>query len=168
MEKGNLRQQIERALEEERNNLFQYASYRFIELADVEDVLQDLYVTLLSKFASLSGIANLKGYIYRTLSNCCTSRQRHQRNDEVYINDLSGFDVADMSPESFEDEFRLINALLARLSPEQSETIRLKLDCGLTFEQIAEITEVPLPTAKSRFRYGIDKLRNELKKYNLF
>lgn len=28
MEKGNLRQQIERALEEERNNLFQYASYQ--------------------------------------------------------------------------------------------------------------------------------------------
>lgn len=168
MTKTDIRRKIEQALSEERNRLFQYASYRFEDLADVEDILQDLYVILLSKAESLSGVTNLKGYIYRTLSNSCNTRLRTRQNREISVDDLSRLDIADLSPASFDEEFRIINILLSRLPAEQSETIRLRLHCDLTFDQIAEITEVPLPTAKSRFRYGIERLRRDLKKYDLF
>lgn len=41
----------------------------------------------------------------------------------------------------------------------QAEVIRLKTSDSLTFARIAEITGTTEATVKSRFRYGIGKLR---------
>lgn len=48
---------------------------------------------------------------------------------------------------------------LATLPEEQAEVIRLKTSDSLTFARIAEITGTTEATVKSRFRYGIGKLR---------
>ena len=47
----------------------------------------------------------------------------------------------------------------ATLPEEQAEVIRLKTSDSLTFARIAEITGSTEATVKSRFRYGIGKLR---------
>ena len=39
----------------------------------------------------------------------------------------------------------------------------IKLWEGLTFDGIAEVLEIPLNTAASRYRYGLDKLRAQLR-----
>ena len=57
--------------------------------------------------------------------------------------------------------------LLNLLPEEQSETIRLRLHSGLQYQEIAEIMDVGLSTAKARFRYGIEKIRDRLKKEKL-
>lgn len=80
---------------------------------------------------------------------------------------MSSFDICDLQPENFEDEFRMINRLLSILPMEQSEVIRLRHHSNLSFQEIADIMDVPLPTVKARYRYGIDKIRINLKKYNL-
>ncbi|WP_419523449.1 sigma factor-like helix-turn-helix DNA-binding protein [Alistipes putredinis] len=49
--------------------------------------------------------------------------------------------------------------MLATLPEEQAEVIRLKTSDSLTFARIAEITGTTEATVKSRFRYGIGKLR---------
>jgi len=41
--------------------------------------------------------------------------------------------------------------------------VHLKLWEGLTFERIAALLELPANTAASRYRYGIDKLRERLR-----
>ena len=41
--------------------------------------------------------------------------------------------------------------------------VHLKLWDGLTFEQIADALDIPLNTAASRYRYGLDKLREHLR-----
>jgi RNA polymerase sigma-70 factor (ECF subfamily) len=41
--------------------------------------------------------------------------------------------------------------------------VHLKLWEHLTFEQIAEALEIPANTAASRYRYGLDKLRERLR-----
>ena len=41
--------------------------------------------------------------------------------------------------------------------------VHLKLWEGLTFEQIAIALDIPLNTAASRYRYGLDKLRARLR-----
>ena len=52
---------------------------------------------------------------------------------------------------------------LGELPPDQRAVVHLKLWSGLTFEQIAETLEIPLNTAASRYRYGLDKLRARLR-----
>ncbi|MBR5106289.1 MAG: hypothetical protein IKU93_07655, partial [Alistipes sp.] len=73
----------------------------------------------------------------------------------------------DLAPKDFEQEFRLIERLMALLPDEQSEVIRLRIYGGRQFDEIASICNIPLTTAKSRFRYGIDKLREALEKHGL-
>ena len=52
---------------------------------------------------------------------------------------------------------------LGELPPDQRAVLHLKLWEKLTFEAIAETLEIPLNTAASRYRYGIDKLRDRLR-----
>ena len=56
-----------------------------------------------------------------------------------------------------------LSAALGALPPDQRAVVHLKLWEGLTFEQIAELLGIPLNTAASRYRYGIDKLRERLR-----
>jgi RNA polymerase sigma-70 factor (ECF subfamily) len=52
---------------------------------------------------------------------------------------------------------------LGELPVEQSAVVHLKLWERFTFEQIAETLDIPLNTAASRHRYGLDKLRKHLR-----
>ena len=45
------------------------------------------------------------------------------------------------------------------LPPIQQEVVTLKVWCGLTFQEISATLGVPMNTAASRYRYGLDRLR---------
>ena len=55
-----------------------------------------------------------------------------------------------------------IKRLLRELPAEQSEVIMMRTAQHLSFAEIAEVLDVPISTAKSRFAYGIDKVRKML------
>jgi RNA polymerase sigma-70 factor (ECF subfamily) len=51
---------------------------------------------------------------------------------------------------------------LRALPTEQSEVVVLKIWEEMTFQQIAEVLEIPPPTAASRYRYAMTKLASKL------
>jgi RNA polymerase sigma-70 factor (ECF subfamily) len=51
---------------------------------------------------------------------------------------------------------------LRALPTEQSEVVVLKIWEEMTFQQIAEVPEIPPPTAASRYRYAMTKLASKL------
>ena len=92
------------------------------------------------------------------LSNLCATRLRRT----PYIQHLSTDVLRNLSaeqPSTFEQECRNITLLLASIPDEQAEVIRLRIYGNKSFAEIAGILLLPLPTVKSRFRYGIDKIR---------
>ncbi|MBQ7041754.1 MAG: RNA polymerase sigma factor [Muribaculaceae bacterium] len=155
-------------LNTEKERLFQYASYRLYDIRDVEDVLQDIYVQILNNPQRFNKIENKRVYLYRVLSNKCTDCLRSNAKTK-FIADISfdEYNLETLQSENFEEEFRMINHLLAILPQEQSNAIRLRHHSNLSFQEIADVMGVPLPTAKARYRYGLEKIRNELKKMNL-
>ena len=62
------------------------------------------------------------------------------------------------------DRLGEIERLLTRLPARQAEAIRLRVFGCLPFAAIAEAVGVSLPTIKSRFRYGVERLRGILTK----
>ena len=56
-------------------------------------------------------------------------------------------------------------AAMLRLPAEQAEALALRESRGLTFPEIADVLGVPVPTAKSRVRYALRKLADELKAF---
>ncbi|MDE6497036.1 MAG: RNA polymerase sigma factor [Muribaculaceae bacterium] len=155
-------------LDAEKDKLFQYLSYRLYDIEDVKDVLQNLYLKALSDPRQFDNVINKRAYIYRLLRNECINYFRKGGKfsplDSVSWEALS---AEALQPEDFEEEFVMINRLLGFLPEEQSEAIRLRLHSDLSFQDIADIMEVPLPTAKARYRYGIEKLRGSLKRLNI-
>ena len=74
--------------------------------------------------------------------------------------------ISPFAPANDPDEQTFRAALadaLAELPAEQRAVVHLKFWEGLTFEQIAEALDIPLNTAASRYRYGLDKLREWLR-----
>jgi RNA polymerase sigma-70 factor (ECF subfamily) len=58
-----------------------------------------------------------------------------------------------------------VRAAMGKLPVEQREALSLRESRGLTFRQIAEMLGVPTATVKSRVRYALLKLADELEPY---
>jgi RNA polymerase sigma-70 factor (ECF subfamily) len=91
---------------------------------------------------------------------------RRRRTEDKKYEQLAARSAALFAPAPSTDEaaFReALSAALGELPADQRAVVHLKLWEQLTFEQIAEVLEIPLNTAASRYRYGIDKLRGRLR-----
>lgn len=91
-----------------------------------------------------------------------------KQSQKVHTVSIDGsMDVPDAGTEEFqEEEFRRIDRLMATLPEEQAEVIRLRVYGNNSFADIADILSTPLPTIKSRFLYGLTKLRRAIKDEN--
>ena len=70
----------------------------------------------------------------------------------------------DEDEQALQEEYKRIWKMLSALPPEQADVITMHLTDGLTFVDIAKVTKTPETTIKSRFKSGIEKLRNKLKR----
>ena len=139
--------------------MLQYACYRLGNIDDAEDAVQDVFVKLHQKQSEdAAEIKNLSAYLYRTLANICVSRLREAARRPTVPIDTQPEPIA-VEAEDFEQEYRRISRLLAKIPEEQAEVIRLRYYGDKSFPEIAEILDIPLSTAKSRFQYGIEKIR---------
>ena len=155
---------IAETMEAEKRQLFCYACYRLGNAEEAEDILQDLFITLCKTPGVTESTINLRSYIFRCLSNKCnTLLHKRQQLQIVNIETAEVSEKEEYEPTNFEQEFKLINRLLHTIPLEQSEVIRLHIHGEKTFREIAEILQIPEPSVKSRYRYGIEKLRREIK-----
>ena len=79
---------------------------------------------------------------------------------EKSVESLTGEDASE--PVIRRDGERRVLRALEELPHDQREAVLLAFGKGLTAREIAEAAEVPLGTAKSRVRLGLQKARAEL------
>ena len=159
--------EIARLMEAEHQGLLQYACYRLGSRDDAEDAVQDVFIRLHQRLQNESrDIQSLTAYLYRSLANLCVSRLRQSEHINFVTLD-SQMDITDADREDFEQEFRRISRLLSKIPDEQAEVIRLRFYGDKSFREIANILDLPVSTVKSRFQYGIDKIRQQWNARNL-
>lgn len=163
MKNENVMSELTRLLRTERPDLLRYASYKLGNVDDAEDAIQDSYLNVYSKIKTndASGIENMRCYFFRTLSNICNTRAAKQ--SKITAVSIDECDLPDESTDDFQEEYKRISLLLNKIPEEQAEIIRLRIYGGNSFAQIAGILSVPLPTVKSRFLYGLEKIRKGFK-----
>ena len=144
-------------------DLLTYACYRLGNRSDAEDVLQDCYLRLHERFSDGQEGAklNIRNYVFRSLSSLCTDRLA-DRTRHLTV-DLGQQDVVETDTDNRESEYCRITTMLDRIPEEQAEVIRLRMYGNRSFAEISYILQVPLPTVKSRFLYGIEKIRKAMK-----
>ena len=151
-------------LRQEHPRLMRYACYRLGNTDDAKDALQDTYLKVCGRLSdeTSSEVKDWRSYIFRTLSNTCTSRLLLSCRLKTIHLDLRT-DMADTPFESNEADYRRIVQLLTEIPEEQAEVIRLRIYGNNSFSDIARILSLPLPTVKSRFLYGLEKVRKAIK-----
>lgn len=155
--------ELVRVIGMERDALLTYACYRLGNRSDAEDVLHDCYLRLHERFTDGQEGAklNIRNYVFRSLSNLCTDRLA-DRTRHLTV-DLGQQDVEETDTDNRESEYCRITSVLDKIPEEQAEVIRLRMYGNRSFAEISNILQVPLSTAKSRFLYGIEKIRKAMK-----
>jgi RNA polymerase sigma-70 factor (ECF subfamily) len=149
------------------HRLVQFAFCRLGNLEDAEDVVQDVLVQAYRNREKHRHVDNAIPFLFRMVANRCTDylrrRTRERRSLEERDPEVAGFSAGGAADsESAEQKLRRINGLLGRLPARQAEAIRLRVHGELSFEAVAHAVGCSVPTVKSRFRYGIEKLRKAL------
>jgi len=165
-ENGVSLKMLEQLIDDHQNALLKYAFFILGSMPDAEDVVQETFVKFYHRPKALIDDARVKAYLFRMVNNACIDLIRKNGfTRTVPLNaianlpdqQLNGFD----REQSLENEFRRIKSLLKTIPKEQSEIIRMRTIGDLSFIEIARVLQIPVSTVKSRFKYGIDKLRKK-------
>ena len=142
--------------------LYRYALMILANDAAAADAVQQVFLRLISGRRSKPVLE--QHYLRRAIRNECFSALRsRQRTPRSLESDPPLLESLQAERDSPDDRIALERALRS-LPPEQREVVHLKLLEGLTFEEIADLTNEPVNTMKSRYRYAIEKLRTALEK----
>jgi len=134
--------------------------------ADTRDLLQDIFVKIARDPELLAGVRDERAFLIRLAHNAAIDLMRRRGTRDKTREQFAAESISPFAPGASPDEqiFRAALAgALAELPPDQCAVVHLKLWEGLTFEQIADALDIPLNTAASRYRYGLDKLRGRLR-----
>lgn len=134
--------------------------------ADTRDLLQELFAKLAQRPELLADLRDQRAFLLRLAHNLAVDLVRRRGTRERNYEQLAAETVSVFAPAAEADEHAFRGALttaLGQLPGEQRAVVHLKLWEGLTFEQVAELLDIPLNTAASRYRYGLNKLREQLR-----
>lgn len=150
---------IEQLLTSERPGMLGYACYRLGSMAEAEDAVQEVSIRFFQRLRDDNSLVrNPRSYLYRSLANHCTNLLREVR--PLVPCPPGGLpEPAVIEDDDFEQELRRISRLLSEIPEEQAEVIRLRFYGNKSFKEISEILGLPLTTAKSRFLYGLEKIK---------
>ena len=133
---------------------------------DTRDILQEVFVKLARQPGMLTAARDRRAFLIRLAHNAAIDVMRRRGARQKHQEQFGCEEVSQFAPAAEPDEAAFRHALsgaLGQLPPQQRAVVHLKLWEGQTFEQIAAALDIPLNTAASRYRYGLDKLRGLLR-----
>ena len=157
---------LERLYDDHAQALFAFLLNFTRDEADTRDVLQEIFIKLARQPDLLDTARDERGFLIRLAHNAAVDLMRRRGTRAKHHEQFGAEQISTFAPTTDPDEsaFRAeLSAALGELPPDQRAVVHLKLWAGLTFDEIAATLEIPLNTAASRYRYGLDKLRARLR-----
>ena len=159
------REALRQVYEQHKDGLLTVAACLLGDVGSAEDVLHDVFVTLAGGACGLQIRGSLRSYLAASVANRARDLLRRKSRQDVPLTELADPEDRRQGPVdrviADEQSIRLV-AALADVPCEQREVIVLHLQAGMTFRQIAGQDGVSTNTVKSRYRYGLEKLRSLL------
>jgi RNA polymerase sigma-70 factor (ECF subfamily) len=133
--------------------LLAYACALLRDPSAAEDVLHQVFLNVLRGKASIDG--EPVRYLFRAIRNTALNHIRGQSREV----ELAGAGVWLESPDGSTETSLALQSALQTLPAEQREVVVLKIWGQLTFDEAAAVIGVSPNTAASRYRYGLEKLK---------
>lgn len=134
--------------------------------ADTRDLLQEVFVKIAREPRLLDGVREERAFLIRLAHNAAIDSIRRRGTRDKTRENFAVERISPFAPTDDPDEKVFcaeLAAALESLPEEQRMVVYLKLWGDLTFEAIATALAIPPNTAASRYRYGVDKLRERLR-----
>ncbi|HEV3216911.1 MAG TPA: sigma-70 family RNA polymerase sigma factor [Vicinamibacterales bacterium] len=145
---------------------------------DARDVTQETFLRAFRALPGFKGDAKFSSWLYRIALNLCRDWMRRDRRapmvdvpEGVEIHELAADKQEVASVEDLAARAELsaaVAAAMEQLPAEQRNAIILKEYQGLTFQEVAELMNCPLSTAKTRLYQGLTLLRRYLAEQGKF
>lgn len=159
MFKKNRHKIVSRIIEENLDYLVRFAYYRLGNHGEAEDLVYDAILKFLERNNEKLKPESIRLYLFRIVYNLCQDYSRTQKHETVPIEYI---DIADSTDEALDlEDADRINAILDSLPLREAEVIRMNVVDGLSFVEISSILTIPQSTAKSRYKSGMNKLREQ-------
>lgn len=123
---------------------------------EADDVLGEVMAALAAQGRKLARVREPRAYLFAAVRNEVRTRHRKwlRRGHDTHTEDrVEGWSAS--------EGLAVREAVLA-LPAEQREVVVLHIWAGLTFEEAARVLGISPNTAASRYRYGLEKLRELL------
>jgi RNA polymerase sigma-70 factor, ECF subfamily len=128
--------------------------------AEAQDVTQEVFVRAFRHLASFDATHKFSNWILRIARNAAIDAMRRREPESVPLDDAEdraspvdtiAAPAGEDGPRRLErqEAARALEAALARLRPEYREVIILRYHDELTYDEIAEVTDLPMGTVKS-------------------
>lgn len=160
-----------RIYEKYKNDLLVLAIALLNDASAAEDVVHDVFLSFVQTIERFRLTGSLKGYLLTCVVNRARNVNREQRWQNIDPNRAEPVSPGSDEPSRSimcNEQLRQLSDAMAQLPYDQREVIMLHFQAAMTFKMIASSLDISVNTVKSRYRYGLDKLRlilnNEAKK----
>lgn len=130
--------------------IYNYIFYRVCDQSLAEDLTQDVFVKLTKNIHSYVPTASFSSYLYRIAHNTLVDHFRTAKQIEEITESQAAPDVFTAVEAKLD-----VQNMLAALPEQQRECIILYYLQELNYREIAQILDIPMPTAKSRVKRGL-------------
>ena len=155
---------------------------RFVgDRAASEDVLQETFLRVIKGADTWERQAKFTTWLYTIARNLCVDasrRGKHRKaasldapmsrdaDDSRTLLDVTADKSVSVDRQAIGNELGVkMQAAIAKLSEEQREVFLMREFHDMQFKEIAVVVGCPENTVKSRMRYALEKLREELEEY---
>src|ERR1044071_6768013 len=142
---------------------------------DARDATQETFVAAFRNLRGFRGEAKVSSWLHRIAVNQCITRQRRAKvrsetalEDEAEKNAAVFALPADVSPARTAEHREISSAVrraVSALPPDLRQVVVMKEFEELTFQEIADVLELPLSTVKSRLYTALRQLQMRLQKF---
>jgi len=150
------------AWKELERHLRPYLARRVASAADIDDLLQDIFIRLHQGLASLQDEERFGGWVYRVANSAIIDKARQRaRTPQVETrDDVEASTTADDAADQLHSELGVCVALfVGRLPSPYREAVTLTELEGLSQKDAAEMLGISLSGMKSRVQRGREKIR---------
>ncbi|MEP1152520.1 MAG: sigma-70 family RNA polymerase sigma factor [Balneola sp.] len=157
--------------------MYNFALRLTTDPSDAEDLVQDTIVKAFRFFSSFENGTNAKAWLFRILKNSFINnyRKTSKRPQQVDYDEVSSYyesvraertETTDLENLMFRELMDDEMSIALKQLPEDFRTVVLLCDVeGYTYEEIANMLDVPIGTIRSRLHRGRNLLKTELIDY---
>ena len=154
------------AVFERSNRLLYTIAYRFLKSEEeAEDAIQYLFMKLWEQRTNFSFESGIRSLLFTILKNYILNELRHRSLvfEKLYemaqqVNDeddfLTQFENGELG--------KFLRVAIDKLPPQKQKICLLKIEYGLSNQEIADRMGITVPTVKSHYTQAIKALRNEI------